>query len=67
MLGGGALRRTALRRNAFTATRTSSSAAAAIRLGTMPVRPAERRMATTAIHTSDTGISSFQPSAMNWS
>ena len=33
----------------------------------LPVSPAERRMATTAIHTSDTGISSFQPSAMNWS
>ena len=35
--------------------------------GDHPVRPALRRVATVRIHSSDTGISSFQPSAMNWS
>ena len=65
--GGTALRRIAARRIRPAPITTSSNAAAAINPGTTPSRCAVHDTATAEIYTSDTGISSFHPSAMNWS
>jgi hypothetical protein len=60
-------RRIRLPRSLISATTAASRTAAAIRFGTTPSIPALRSAATVRIQTSDTGISSFQPIAMNWS